>query len=636
MKRLFFVILILAFLIVGGYAGLAWFLTKPAPPMETGQTITISQGQITAGIDRNDPSVEVFNGIPFAAPPVGDLRWAAPQDPNGWDDVKDGRDFGPECMQSRKGSAEFLAAIVKGMGLGWVEQQAAAISVRHAKPPVESEDCLYLNVRTNNAGGSDLQPVMVWFHGGSHQTGSGSTDIYQSNNLVQHDVVLVTINYRLGPFGYMAHPAISAADPRGVSGNYGLQDQIKSLEWVRDNIAAFGGDPDNVTIFGESAGAQSVTEVMSSPLATGLFHKAILQSGASTYNSNSLDAAIPGRKTMHDAGAEFMAGLVNGEATPEKLREVPADDIIAHLEKNPQMVGYMQPTVDGVVIPRLMGEMIGNGGIINVPILAGYNADEATLFYPNMQTPTVLKSPFPTEFEARMAALDEVYGPQCAAILKAEYRLDNPETYEQGAMDMLGDDLFGVHMRHLARANVATENPAYLYFFARTPPSENQTLGAFHAAELFFVFDSHSPFLPLSEDDKKLTAAMGQYWTNFAKTGDPNGAALPQWPTYDAQTDRWMTFNPKLEVRPNVRKAKLDVMEATLIERVAMASPIVTPQGAQAPEPDVPEEIVALTEEVVTGIVGFVEDASDKMQPAHDNADGTSGDEQSLANPLEP
>ena len=590
MKRLFFVILVLAFLVVGGYAGLAWFLTKPAPPMETGETITLSQGQITAGIDNNDSTVQVFNGIPFAAPPVGELRWAAPQAAPSWDGVKDGREFGAECMQSRKGSAEFLNEIVVGMGLGWVEQQLAAMSVRHAKPPVESEDCLYLNVRTNNAGGSDLQPVMVWFHGGSHQTGSGSTDIYQSNGLVKNDVVLVTINYRLGPFGYMAHPLISAADPRGVSGNYGLQDQIASLEWVQANISAFGGDPENVTIFGESAGAQSVTEVMSSPLANGLFHKAILESGASTYNSNSLDAAIPGRKTMHAAGAEFMAGLTNGDVTVESLRAVPADKIIKHLEKNPQMVGYMQPTVDGVVIPRMMGEMIGNGGIINVPILAGYNADEATLFYPNMQTPTVLKSPFPTEFDARMAALEEVYGPERAAILKAEYGLGDPDTYEDAAKDMLGDDLFGVHMRHLARANIEAGEPAYLYFFTRTPLSEKQTLGAFHAAELFFVFDSHSPFLPLSEDDKKLTTAMGKYWTNFAKTGNPNGDGVMNWPAYTPETDLWMTFNPKLEVRPNVRKAKLDVMEATLIERVAMASPIITPEGATAPEPE-PEPI---------------------------------------------
>jgi len=578
MKRLLIILAVLAALAATAYYGLIWMITKPAPPLQEGPVVELAQGEIQSGVDRDNPEILQINGIPFAAPPVGDMRWRAPHPALGWTGVRDGTVFGAECFQARSGSSEFLNDLLNGMGLNAVQRHLASVALQSGPAPVESEDCLFLNVRSANVGGDNLQPVMVWIHGGSHQTGAGSQSIYQANQLVENGVVLVTINYRLGVFGYIAHPALSADDPRGVSGNYGLLDQVASLAWIRDNIAAFGGDPDNVTIFGESAGAQSVTEIMSTPLSNGLFHKAILQSGASSYNANGLTTAIDDRLTMHEAGLDFFDTLAGDDASAAELRAIPAADIIAEIPNKMHLGGYALPTVDGVVIPKLMGEAIGDGSIHNIPILAGYNADEATLFYPGIQRPTVLVPDFPDPLDARLEKLEEIYGASDATTLIELYGLDDPETYQNAETDMLGDDLFGVHMRYLAASNTAQGAPSYLYHFTRVPPSKSQTIGAFHAAEIFFVFGSHSPLSGLTDEDTALTEAMGAYWTNFAKTGDPNGAGLPLWPRYSADTDQWMTFNPSIEVARGVRAEKLDVMERAMVARIDAAIPIITPR----------------------------------------------------------
>ncbi|MEM9572630.1 MAG: carboxylesterase family protein [Pseudomonadota bacterium] len=577
MKRLLIVLAAIAALLAIGYYGLIWMITKPAPPLEAGPVLSLSQGQIQAGLDRDNPEILLVNGIPFAGDTGGDNRWRPPTPAPDWDGIRDGRPFGAECLQDRNGSGEFLSDLLNGMGLNAVQRHLASVAIESAPPPIESEDCLFLNVRTGNVGGETLQPVMVWIHGGSHQSGAGSQEIYQANQLVENGVVLVTINYRLGVLGYIAHPALSADDPRGVSGNYGLLDQVAALEWVRDNIEIFGGDPHNVTIFGESAGAQSVTEIMAAPMSEGLFHKAILQSGASSYNGNGLTTAIDGRLTMHEAGLDFFEGLAPANATAADLRALSATDIIAHIPNKRHLGGYVLPTVDGVVIPKLMGQAFADGSIHNVPMLAGYNADEATLFYPSIQKPTVLTPTFPPALQDRLDLLRTLYGDDDAAALIRLYGLDDPDTYQSGETDMLGDDLFGVHMRYLAKGNIAQGAPTYLYHFTRVPPSKTQTIGAFHAAEIFFVLGSHSPLSELSAQDIALTEAMGLYWTNFAKTGDPNGAGLKEWPRYDAATDRWMTFNPEIEVKANVRSEKLDIMERALIARVADAVPQITP-----------------------------------------------------------
>lgn len=581
MKRLLIIVAIIAAILAAGYYGLIWMITQPAPPLKAGPVVALDQGQIQAGIDRDNADILQINGIPFAAPPVGDLRWRPPQAAPGWTGVRDGTTFGAECVQRRSGSNAFLSELLDGMGLNPVQRHLAGVVIENAPPAVESEDCLFLNVRSANVGGQDLQPVMVWIHGGSHQTGSGSLSLYQANQLVENGVVLVTINYRLGVLGYIAHPALSADDPRGVSGNYGLLDQVAALDWVRSNIEAFGGDPGNVTIFGESAGAQSVTEIMATPLSEGLFHKAILQSGASSYNANGLTTAIDGRLTMHEAGLDFFDGLVDADATADELRAIPAADMIEHIANKMHLGGYALPTVDGVVLPKLIGEAIADGSVHNVPILAGYNGDEATLFYADIARPTVLVPDYPEALEDRLVRLQEIYGAEDANDLIELYGLDDPGTYQSAETDMLGDDLFGVHMRFLATSNTAQGVPSFLYHFTRKPPSKTQTIGAFHAAEIFFVFDSHSPLSGLSEDDKVLTDAMGSYWTNFARTGDPNGPGLTVWPQHQQATDQWMTFNPSIEVKSGVRAAKLDIMERAMVARIEQAAPIIAPRPAE-------------------------------------------------------
>ncbi|MEM7327797.1 MAG: carboxylesterase family protein [Pseudomonadota bacterium] len=593
MKRLLIIIAAIAAILFAAYYGLIWMITKPAPPLNEGPVLTLAQGQIQAGIDHDNPDILQINGIPFAGDTGGDNRWRPPTAPANWTGIRDGRDFGAECVQARAGSGEFLNDLLNGMGLNAVQRHLATVALQSGPPPAESEDCLFLNVRTANAGGDALQPVMVWIHGGSHQAGAGSQSIYQANQLVENGVVLVTINYRLGVFGYIAHPALSADDPRGVSGNYGLLDQVAALAWIRGNIEVFGGDPDNVTIFGESAGAQSVTEIMATPLSKGLFHKAILQSGASSYNGNGLTTAIEGRLTMHEAGLDFFDGLATPDASAADLRALSAQDIINHIPNKMHLGDYALPTVDGLVIPKLIGQAIGDGSVHNVPILAGYNADEATLFYDSIQKPTILEPDFPSALDARLSVLSEIYGAADAQDLIDLYGLDDPETYEKAETDMLGDDLFGVHMRYLARSNVIVGEPTYLYHFTRVPPSKTQTIGAFHASEIFFVFGSHSPLAGLTDEDEALTEAMGLYWTNFAKSGDPNGAGLPDWPAYSLSDDPWLTFNPSIEAKANVRKQKLDIMERALVRRITEAVPQITPDLIDPAIPSGGEQVSA-------------------------------------------
>ncbi|MEL6568916.1 MAG: carboxylesterase family protein [Pseudomonadota bacterium] len=572
-------ILVLLALALGA---LVFILTRPAAPLEPAdQVVAIAQGSLQGGIDRDNPEILQFNGVPYAAPPVGDLRWRPPAEPVAWEGVRQAQAFGAECLQARGGSAEFVRDLVKGLGLAWWKQQLAGVVTANMASAPESEDCLFLNIRTANTGSEDLRPVMVWIHGGSHQSGAGSHDLYQANQLVENGVVLVTINYRLGPLGYLAHPALSADDPRGVSGNYGLLDQMAALAWVRANIEPFGGDPANITVFGESAGAQSVSEMMASPASEGLFHKAILQSGSSTYRSVGLTTALDGRPTAHEVGAELLDGLASAGATAVDLRAIDGADIIAAIGEHPELIDYLKPVVDGEVLPRMVGDAILNDGIPAIPMLMGYNGDEATLFYADTQAPTVLKAPFPEDMATRFALLEEIYGPEDALRLRTLYGLDEPDEWDQGAMDMLGDDIFGVHMRTLAKENSAAGAPTWLYHFTRIPPSPRQTLGAFHASEIFFVFNSHSPLMDLTENDWVITEAMGAYWAAFATHGDPNLADLATWPAYGAN-DRWMTFPTDEAPRPvqGVRAEKLDIMERVLRERVADAIPVLTPDPA--------------------------------------------------------
>jgi para-nitrobenzyl esterase len=523
--------------------------------------ISTPQGPVQ-GVTTEDDGIYNFKGLPFAAAPTGELRWAPPAPAPTWTETRVADTFGNRCMQPADVEGGFFNRLIEGHGLSGTKNFLIKKAVAAQTPAPISEDCLYLNVRTGNLNGETKQPVMLWIHGGGHQFGSSDFSYYQSNGLVQKDVVLVTVNYRLGAFGYMAHPALSADDPNGVSGNYGTLDQMAALDWVRDNIASYGGDPENITIFGESAGAWSVTELMASPLAADKFHKAILQSGASTYHLGQMDGEGLGWPSGYSMGESVADALGLTDPTAADLRAVSATEIMAKLpEKADEAFHHIR---DGYVFPKNVGHAFRDGDINAVPMIAGYNSDEGTLFFPDDPQPSVWEDDMPQGGAKMVAALNKHY-PDQGQQLAALYNLD--ANFMDGGTQMMGDDIFGVNIRYAARANAATGAPNWLYHFSRTPPSKKQTLGAFHAAEISFVFDSNEPILGLSEDDEALTDVMVAAWTNFAKTGDPNGAGVPSWDPHAGQN--WMHFSGNTglavaAVEKDIRNEKLDALETGL------------------------------------------------------------------------
>lgn len=560
------------FVLVALYGGMRWsgLIGQPKPS----PVIAIAQGELQGVMSGKGGKVAVFNGVPYAAPPVGELRWKPPAAAPGWQGVRDAREFGPDCMQTRgEMGSGFIGNLMEGQGIRGAQAAAvnAALSLVNDAPM--SEDCLYLNIRTPNLNeegepGEPL-PVMVWIHGGGHQWGSGSTVIYNTDALPERGVVLVTINYRLGALGYFAHPALSAESPHGASGNYGLLDQIAALAWVRDNIAAFGGDPANVTIFGESAGAHSVAAIMASPLGEGLYHKAILQSGGGSYDVLELDLNPLGFWTAHESGAEFATrlGLAGADATAEELRAVPAQTLIETADND--LTKALHTIADGWALPVQIGAAFASGAQPPVPMLIGYNADEGSLFYPDEGTPTIwIARGAPTDMTEE-EGLRAVFGERDADRLIELYGMD--EDWAKGASLMFGDDVFGVHARYLATQQARQGGDAYLYYFTRIPPSENAEFGAFHGAEIPFVFDSHNPLFPKAKDDEPLIELMGAYWTNFAKTGDPNGPGLPQWPLYSRSQEQWMVLDKESAAGPVTGTERLDILESRLRRTMALA-----------------------------------------------------------------
>ena len=540
--------------------------------------ISTPQGPVK-GVTTENPEIFNFKGLPFAAPPIGELRWSAPQPASRWSETRAADTFGDRCMQVDNVEGGFFDRLIEGHGLSAAKTFLINRAVESQTPSPMSEDCLYLNVRTGNLNGKVKQPVMVWIHGGGHQFGSSDFSYYQANGLVEEDIVLVTINYRLGVFGYMAHPALSDASPNGVSGNYGSLDQIAALDWVQENIAAYGGDPDNVTIFGESAGAWSVTEMMASPLAAGKFHKAISQSGASTYHLGQMDGNGLGWPSGYDMGGKVASALGLNTATAEDLRSISADVIMAKLpEKSDEAFHHVR---DGYVFPQNVGHAFRDGNIHSVPFLTGYNSDEGTLFFPDDPQPSVWEPNIPRSGPEMVTALETHY-PSKGAEIAELYALE--ADFMTGGSQMMGDEIFGVNIRYAAEANARAGAPTYLYYYSRTPPSDKQTLGAFHTSEIPFVFDSSEPVLGLSEDDKALTDIMVSAWTNFAKTGNPNGANVPNWPEYKGQT--WMhlsgnTGRPVAALESNLQKSKLDALESGLISKLKALDAELATEGAE-------------------------------------------------------
>jgi para-nitrobenzyl esterase len=480
------------------------------------------EGELTA-----DKQVRAFKGIPYAAPPIGDLRWQPPQPAARWGRTLPAKDFGSHCLQS------------------------SSYNDMVFRDPGASEDCLTLNVWTPAKAKSGSLPVMVWIYGGGFSAGSTSEARQDGQFLARRDVIVVSMNYRLGIFGFFAHPELTAESPHHASGNYGLLDQLAALAWVRDNIAAFGGDPSNVTIFGESAGSISVSAQMASPMARGLFAKAIGESGG----------AFPGprpsfepREAVEQRNMAFAQAAFHATSLAE-LRKLPAEAILAAATaKTTPPPPRFAPDVDGYFLPDSVSNLYAAGHQAHIPLLAGWNADEAR--------GQVLLAKTPTTVDSFTAAAQAEFGDNAQKFLQVY-----PATTDAEALASAGDyasDRFIAYStwRWLEAQADTGQSPTYRYRFDLGSPGDKNhpaLIGAFHSDDIEYVFGTldSRPEAAWRPEDRKLSDQIGTYWTNFARTGDPNAPGLPNWPTYNA-AGQWqvMHLDTTSAAKPDTERAR--------------------------------------------------------------------------------
>jgi para-nitrobenzyl esterase len=483
---------------------------KPSP-------VKVEQGLLQG---TSEDGLTVYKGIPFGAPPVGDLRWRAPQPVASWQGVKQANEFAPAPIQGGN------------------------------PPSGKSEDCLYLNIWTPAKSPDDRVPVLVWIYGGGFSFGSTAEPVYNGDRLAKKGVVLVSIAYRVGQLGFLSHPELSAESPNHVSGNYGLLDMIAGLTWIQKNISAFGGDPTKVTIFGESAGGIAVSMLCASPLAKGLFHGAISQSGGSfgpprvtTFPGENLkllkDAEAGGIDFAQKAGASSIAAL----------RKMDADKLPGGWG-----MGNAWPIIDGYVIPDDQYKLYETGKYNDTPILVGYNSDEGLSF---------TRTKDPAEF---IASVKLRYGKFADDLLKA-YPVGE-KAVPKTARDLARDAAFGWHTWSWARLQAKTgKSKVYLYYFDQHPdyPEDSPQAGngSPHGQEVAYVFQHLDKSNPEnSPSDVAISDAMGSYWTNFAKYGHPNGEGVPVWPAFNDAKSEVMYFNQKPEIGPVPSIESLRVLDA--------------------------------------------------------------------------
>jgi len=455
---------------------------------------------------KDNGAVHAFLGIPYATPPVGDLRWKPPVAAAKWSGVRKAVEFGPHCMQGKVfGDMNF-------------------------RDSGGSEDCLTLNVWVPAKASKEKLPVMVWIYGGGFVAGTTSEARQDGTHLAQQGVIVVSMNYRLGVFGFLVHPELAKESGRNAAGNYGLLDQLAALHWVHDNIAAFGGDPGNVTIFGESAGSFSVSAQMASPLAKGLFQKAIGESGAA-FHSGGLSfepLSVREEKDVKTVSAKL------GASTLAELRAISAEKLLAAFAP-PQSRGFdFGPDVDGYFLPEPVPAIFAAGKQNDVPLLAGWNHDEGSFeiaFSPQKPTADSLKATAQKEF-----------GDKSAEFLRL-YPSDTPEQALRSALDFAGDRFIAFSTWAWMESQAKTgKQPIYRFRFDLGPPADPKgpQLGAYHSSEIEYVFgqlDSKAG-VTWKAENRALSDELQKYWANFARSGDPNGPGLPKWPAYSA-ADGW-------------------------------------------------------------------------------------------------
>jgi para-nitrobenzyl esterase len=492
----------------------------------------------------SEAGLTVYRGIPFAAPPTGDLRWRAPQPAAKWGAVRHADKFGPTCMQA--------APAGPGANQG----------------PGMSEDCLYLNVWTPATSASERVPVLVWIYGGGFSAGATSIPTYSGEKLAKRGVVLVSIAYRVGALGFLAHPGLSTESKDHVSGNYGLLDLIAGLQWVQKNIAAFGGDPRRVTIFGESAGGIAVSMLCASPLAKGLFHGAISQSGGSfgpPRPGGMVGENLQRLTDAEQAGEAYAKGA--GASSAAELRKLSGEQVLS-TSRGQRGLGW--PIIDGHVIPDDQYKLYEGGRYNDTPILVGYNSDEGLTF---------TREKTPQEFVQNVR---QRYGPYAEKLLQL-YPVGG-STIPKTARDLTRDVAFGWHTWAWARLQSKTgKGKVFYYYFDQHPeypagsPREGQ--GTPHGADVPYVFEHlEGANRQASPGDQELSATMAAYWTNFAKRGDPNGEGVPNWPSFSDQKPVVMVLNQHPHTGPVPSEPGLQGLEAYFAWRR-------TPEGEAAVRP---------------------------------------------------
>ena len=518
----------------------------PAHPPVTGPVVHVATGQLRGTLQGN---TAVFLGIPFAAPPVGNLRWREPQPPIAWTGVRDATKFGSSCVQ-----------VPAGIG-GFIQPMAAAYGKTYNIVPVAfSEDCLFLNVWAPNWPVKTPLPVMVWIHGGSNRAGGSAEDSYDGAALAARGVLVVTINYRLGPLGFFAHPELAAESPHHSTGNYGLLDQIAALRWVQQNIAQFGGDPGNVTVFGESAGSVDVTILMASPLSANLFRRVIAESGPAFGLGRERNAS---EMTPLALAVGAAAGGKPG-AQLEALRKLPATQV-SEIENRliaTQFPGYNpnSPVTDGWVLPQSPAKAYASGDLQKVDLLVGLNAREWAAFRVGAeaaQKKSGKPAPKPElgkTFKQFRDAARPLYG-NWASLAAADY-MAKIILHGVPAVDQFTNDIvLACPMGAEAALVTSAGQHAFVYRFERSVPGPGEAdLGAFHAIELPYVFNNFQArtfsWLPFTATDHQLSNVIQTYWTNFAKTGDPNGAGLPHWDAWTTAQEPFIAFGENGEASP--------------------------------------------------------------------------------------
>jgi para-nitrobenzyl esterase len=494
---------------------------------------------IVEGFTPPGSSVRVFRGIPYAASPVGERRWQPPAPVTPWEGVRKAAEFGPRCMQDR---------VFDDM-------------IFRDEP---GEDCLYLNVWTPAESAEARLPVMVWIYGGGFQAGSASEPRQDGERLAgDRNVVVVSMNYRLGIFGFFSHPELTKESAHGASGNYGLMDQTAALRWVKENIARFGGDPDNVTIFGESAGSFSVSAQVASPLARGLVHKAIGESGAFFRLGDTSPLATLPLPASEEAGVEFASSI--GKDSLAALRAMSAEELLQAAVDSKR---WFSPNIDGHFMPKAAYEIYAAGEQAHVPLLAGWNADE-------VRAGVVLGDEEVTA-QSFVAQTEERFGEAAEGLLKVYPAGSDAEALES-ASSLAGDLFIGYSTWTWIEMHLESgQSPVYRYSFDRKIPvapgtrvngkeATAEDVGARHAGEIEYVFGTLDslPDVPWRDADRELSERMMSYWSNFARTGDPNESGIPEWPRYEGGDGaEVMHLDVESGARPDTTRARYEVLDA--------------------------------------------------------------------------